>query len=193
MKKFIAIILAVLMIFGVNSEKPKIEQEYEVETKIVETEEVKALDYEDYSQLYTLRNDVRKSDNNIVELDQEDAWLLMQIAVHEEGDNGAEAQYMVMMVVINRLRSDDFPDSISEIIFQTTNVNGKVYYQFLPKSKLDKVEPNADSHVALAMVEQGIDTSQGAIYYESSTNSNQSWHCKNREFLYEAYGQRYYK
>ncbi len=193
MKRFIAIILTVLMTLGVSFEKPKIEQEYEVETKIVETEEVKALSYEDYSQLYTLRNDVRKSDNNIVELDQEDAWLLMQIAVHETDDYGVESQYLVMMVIINRLRSKEFPDSISEVIFQTTNANGKVYYQFLPKSQLDKVEPNADSHIALAMVEKGIDTSQGAIYYEASTNSNHSWHCKNREFLYEAYGQRYYK
>ena len=47
--------------------------------------------------------------------------------------------------------------------------------------------------IALAMVEQGIDNSQGAIYYEASTNSSQSWHCQNREFLFEAYGQRYYK
>ena len=91
------------------------------------------------------------------------------------------------MVIINRLRSDEFPNTIREVLLQK-NPN-----QFLPEEILVKQVPNADSHIALAMVEQGIDNSQGAIYYEASTNSSQSWHCQNREFLFEAYGQRYYK
>lgn len=183
MKGFIGIVLNVFLVLGMFfASHESTEQE-----NIIDTKEVNVLTNEDYSKLYTLRNDERKSNTEIVELDQEDAWLLMQLAVHETGDYGAESQYFVMMVIINRLRSDEFPNTIREVLLQKNPI------QFLPEEILVKQVPNADSHIALAMVEQGIDNSQGAIYYEASTNSSQSWHCQNREFLFEAYGQRYYK
>ena len=88
MKGFIAIVLNVFLVLGMFfASHESTEQE-----NIIDTKEVNVLTNEDYSKLYTLRNDERKSNTEIVELDQEDAWLLMQLAVHETGDYGAESQ-----------------------------------------------------------------------------------------------------
>ena len=104
-----------------------------------------------------------------------------------EAGGCAESQYLEMMVVINRLKSDDFPNSIKEVIYQDQQ------FSVVNEGKFAKAEPTVESHLALAMVEQGIDTSEGALYVEASTNSSESWHNQNKEFLYESHGQRYYK
>ena len=56
-----------------------------------------------------------------------------------------------------------------------------------------KANPTSETHMALAELEGGKDISQGALFFESSSNSSKSWHRKNKSFLFEEYGQRFYK
>lgn len=49
---------------------------------------------------------------------QEEQKLLMQIAQAEAGNQGEDGMWLVMSVVMNRVESRDFPDTIEEVIFQ---------------------------------------------------------------------------
>lgn len=78
---------------------------------------------------------------------QEEEELLLQIAMAEAEGEPTEGKAMVMMVVLNRTNSDDFPDSIGEVIFQdgqfaVMEENGRFY----------TTVPNEDCYGALMQV-----------------------------------------
>lgn len=162
---------------------PKTYKPVVVTEKVVEKEPVHYLNDSDFSRLYTLKSDVK---NDIcLDLTVEDAIKLMKIAICEGGDD-VKAQCLIMRVILNRLASDAFPNSIDEIIHQ--------YKQFstVQNGRYDKAEPTSNSHIALGLIEGGWDESQGALYFEASFLKD-SWQSKNREFLFEYAGTRYYR
>ena len=117
---------------------------------------------------------------------QEEEELLLQIAMAEAEGEPTEGKAMVMMVVLNRTNSDDFPDSIGEVIFQdgqfaVMEENGRFY----------TTVPNEDCYRALELVESGWDESNGALYFESSKTDG--WHARNLEFLFAVGEHRFYK
>ena len=129
------------------------------------------------------------SEPEIVELDFDEAQLLMKLAWSEAGNQGIKGQLAVMNVVMNRVADENFPDTVEEVIYQKL---GK-YYQFtvVGNGVFKNAEPTEETHLALAELESGEDISQGALYFEAPTKK--SWHKKNRTFLFEDYGHRFYK
>lgn len=116
--------------------------------------------------------------------DSDDAYLLAKIAMAEAESEGVEGKALVMLVVLNRVWSEGFPDSISEVIFQEG--------QFSPVSsgRYDRVEPDQECWEALELIQiEKWDESQGALYFESRGNS--SWHRDNLQFLFQ-YGNHYF-
>lgn len=162
---------------------PKTYKPVVVTEKVVEKEPVHYLTDEDFSRLYTLISDVKN--DLCLDLTVEDAIKLMKIAICEGGDD-VKAQCLIMRVILNRLASDAFPNSIDEIIHQ--------YKQFstVQNGRYDKAEPTSNSHIALGLIEGGWDESQGALYFEASFLKD-SWQSENREFLFEYAGTRYYR
>ena len=50
--------------------------------------------------------------------DAEDAYMLAKIAMAEAESEDTEGKALVMLVVLNRVWSDEFPDTIAGVIFQ---------------------------------------------------------------------------
>ena len=96
------------------------------------------------------------------------------------------------MSVLNRVESDDFPDSILEVIFQN---NGKTY-QYSPVMQGGRwwtTEPDEDCYEAVEVVlATEYDYSDGALYFESCAEE-ENWYSKNLEFLYQSEDLRFYK
>lgn len=116
--------------------------------------------------------------------DSEDAYLLAKIAMAEAEGEDVEGKALVILVVLNRVRSDKFPDSIPEVIFQER--------QFSPvgNGRFDRVEPDKDCYEALELIQLNKwDESQGALYFESDGKS--SWHRNNLHFLFQ-HGNHYF-
>lgn len=121
----------------------------------------------------------------------EDEYLLAKIAMAEAESNDIYVKAAVISVVLNRTYSQDFPNSIYDVIFEK-NPNG--LYQFSPigNGRWDKVEPNEECYKAVELVEASIcDFSQGALYFEDC--SGDSWHSRNLQLLFELDGMRFYK
>ncbi len=114
----------------------------------------------------------------------EDSYLLAKIAMAEAESEDTEGKALVMLVVLNRVKADGFPDSIEEVIYQAR--------QFSPvaSGRFDRVEPDADCWQALSLIElDGWDESMGATYFESESES--TWHEEHLEFLFR-HGNHYF-
>lgn len=117
----------------------------------------------------------------------EDSYLLAKIAMAEAEGCNTQTKTLIIMSVLNRVKSDEFPDTIHDVIFQTN--------QFSPidNGRWDRVEPNEDCWEAVKVVmEAKYDYSGGATYFESCDDED-NWHSRNLEFLYESDGIRFYK
>lgn len=109
--------------------------------------------------------DENTSDSTL-DLTQEDAWRLMKIAQAEAGTEGMKGQLLVMTVVINRLCSSDFPNTIAEVISQESQF--ETYWNGM----YTITEPTVDSHLALAQLESNKDLDKTIIGFETVTNGD---------------------
>lgn len=116
----------------------------------------------------------------------EDSYLLAKIAMAEAEGEDTEGKALVILVVLNRVWSDGFPNTIEEVIYQSG--------QFSPISngRFDRVEPDADCWAALDLIMlDKWDGSCGATYFESESES--SWHSENLDFLFRHGNHYFYK
>lgn len=116
----------------------------------------------------------------------EDSEMLLQIAMAEAEGESVEGKALVMLVVLNRVWSEQFPSTIEEVIFQprqfSVTVDGGRYWT---------TEPDAGCYEALELVMSGWDESQGALYFESCEAD--SWHSRNLEYLFQVGGHKFYR
>lgn len=116
-----------------------------------------------------------------------ESYLLARIAMAEAEECNTQTKTLIIMCVLNRVWSDEFPNTIEEVIFQEN--------QFSPidNGRWDRVEPNEDCYEAVKIVmEAKYDYSGGATYFENCADED-NWHSRNLEFLYESEGIRFYK
>ena len=116
-----------------------------------------------------------------------ESYLLARIAMAEAEGCNTQTKTLIIMCVLNRVWSDEFPDTIEEVIFQEN--------QFSPidNGRWDRAEPNEDCYEAVKVVmEAKYDYSGGATYFENCADED-NWHSRNLEFLYESEGIRFYK
>lgn len=120
------------------------------------------------------------------DLDADEEEILLKVAMAEAEGESTEGKALVMLVVLNRVLSNDFPDSIEDVVFQesqfSVTMDGGRYYT---------TTPNEDCYEALELVKYGWDESQGVLFFESCDRA--SWHSRNLEFLYQVGNHRFYR
>ena len=127
--------------------------------------------------------DENQCDTEYQDEEHDENYMLAKIAMAEAEGEDTEGKALVMRVVLNRVESQNFPDSIEGVIFQKN--------QFSPirNGRYDSVEPDEDCYRALELVQGGWDESLGATYFESKSNS--TWHSEHLEFLFR-HGKHYF-
>jgi len=100
--------------------------------------------------------------------DEELEWLA-RIIYTEAMDEPYDGLVAVGAVVVNRVKSANFPNTIYDVIFQksqfTPAMSGKIY----------KVVPDADSYQAAEEALMGIDPTFGALYFYNPKISNSTF------------------
>lgn len=97
----------------------------------------------------------------IIEVTQQEAVELMQIASAEALNQGIDGMRFVMSVVINRVRCSEYPDNIHDVIYQP--------HQFYTKG-MKKAEITPEVHMALAQLEMGCLTPE-IVAFETTDNN----------------------
>lgn len=100
---------------------------------------------------------------------ESDLDLLARLIMAEAQGEPYEAMVAVGAIVMNRVNSSSFPNTISEVIYQ--NING--YYQFTPVLNGWINKPaNSDCIKAAKVALSGVDTTDGCLFYYDNTTTN---------------------
>lgn len=122
--------------------------------------------------------------------DSDDAYLLAKIAMAEAEGESFNTKVLVILTVLNRVHSKEFPNSIQEVIYERKNG----VYQFIPviSNKWKTLEPSEECWNALRFVQElEYDISNGALYFEACKGD--SWHSRNLELICQSDNTRFYK
>jgi len=105
----------------------------------------------------------------VISYTQDELDLLARLVTSEAESEPYAAQVAVAAVVVNRVKSDLFPDTISSVIYQKSDG----YYQFTPVENgwINKPTTQQAINAALEAL-NGSDPSNGALFYfdDSATN-----------------------
>ena len=116
---------------------------------------------------------------------EEDKEILLRIVEAEATCEDVKGRMLVANVIMNRVLSKGFPNSIAEVVFQ----NNGVTYQFSPikDGRYWTVEISEETREAVDRVLAGEDYSQGALFFAARSMANKkamSWFDTSLKFLF---------
>jgi len=102
---------------------------------------------------------------NVINLSSKDKNILLRIVEAEATGESVKGKMLVANVVLNRVNSSKFPNTVEKVVFQN---NGKVYqFSPIPDGRYYKVSISKQTKEAVENVLNGQDESQGALYFMS--------------------------
>ncbi|MCI9579645.1 MAG: cell wall hydrolase [Oscillibacter sp.] len=123
------------------------------------------------------------------EHDAMDYYWLSRIIHAESGGEALEGQIAVGNVVLNRVSSGDFPDSIPEVIFDAEN---GVQFEPVSNGSVTK-EPTELSQEAARLALSGENTAGDALYFFAPALSQGSWIDSSRTYRQTIGCHRFYR
>ena len=118
--------------------------------------------------------------------DQENLFWLSRVIYAESGNQPLEGMMSVGNVVLNRVYSPVYPNTVLGVISQ------KNQFSTYRGGKLAKRTPNASSVVAAKLVMEGatVDETYGALYFDSCRNS---WAARHKDCIAVIGGHKFYR
>jgi N-acetylmuramoyl-L-alanine amidase len=120
--------------------------------------------------------------------DEGSVYWLSRIIFSEAGIEPFGGQIAVGNVVLNRVRSDQFPGTIYEVIFDrnygvqfTPTANGSIY-----------CDPDEEAIIAAKLCLEGYTYSEGILYFLNPELSTNFWVPNNREYVMTIAGHDFY-
>lgn len=113
----------------------------------------------------------RVVDYNVIEkkakytLAKEDYEVLLRIVEAEAGGEDITGKMLVAGVVMNRVESNKFPDTVKEVVFQREN--GVAQFSPISDGRYEKVSVSEETKEAVDKVLYGEDITKGALYFAS--------------------------
>lgn len=107
---------------------------------------------------------------NAIYLDKESIEILCRIVEAEAGTEDEKGRILVANVVMNRVESSRFPDTVKGVVFQKSGG----LYQFSPvaNGRYYRVTVSEETRKAVEKVLRGKDESQGALYFVNRYAAN---------------------
>lgn len=108
--------------------------------------------------------------------DSDSVYWLSRIINAESGNQSLEGKLAVGTVIMNRVESPRFPNTIYEVIMAPN--------QFSPaRTGAINREPNAESVTAAKLVLEGVRVGGNSLYFVNPTTSPNSWAQRNRPYV----------
>lgn len=127
---------------------------------------------EDTDKVIEIIEDLNAEKNPFKSITDREITMIERLVEAEATEGGVEEKSYVASVILNRMLSDAFPDTVEGVIFQ--KVSGR--YQFSPLSdgRYYDVEISDDTKEAVQKVINDGDTAQGALFFRNPKASNSS-------------------
>ncbi len=173
-KKHAAFITLVSLVFGMAllcTEGIHVTKNSSCEAFVIHNQETeKVLEATSYLGITRDRiSDQRVLDLNILkkntryQLTQQEYEDLLRIVEAEAGGEDRKGKILVANVILNRVRHEAFPDTVSEVIFQSEN--GVAQFSPISDGRFYTVVVSEDTKRAVNAALMGEDNSQGALYF----------------------------
>ena len=111
---------------------------------------------------------------------------LCAIIEAEAGTEDIKGRILVANVIMNRVAHPEFPDTITDVIYQY--VNGIAQFSPVADGKIYSVTVTDDTREAVRQVMAGVDYSEGALFFiqkDASDKHNIKWFENNLKFLFK--------
>ncbi len=105
-------------------------------------------------------------------LEGQEYEILLKIVEAEAGGEDTTGRMLVANVVMNRVRSAGFPDTVSEVVYQRSG--GRAQFSPVSDGRIDRVNVSPETVEAVARAMNGEDASLGALYFRS-VHSSSGW------------------
>ena len=167
----------------INTAESKSRKEDKAETQKNETEE---------DEIFSLSEEASAS--GAIDVTDKEVHMLERIVQAEAGGEDTVGKILIVNVIMNRIKDQDFPDTIKDVIFQ--NDDGE--YQFSPvdDERYWKVEISDGTKKAVQRALKGEDHSEGALYFiarKRTKASNAAWFDNNLKWLFKHGGHEFYR
>ena len=129
----------------------------------------------------------------IYEVSEEDYDVLLRLVEAEASGEDIKGKLLVANVVLNRVKSGVFPDTIKEVIYQRQN--GRAQFSPVATGKIDRVAVSEETVEAVERALCGEDESAGALYFVAPAYAdagNHQWFRDNLTLLFSYEGHEFY-
>ncbi|WP_332696148.1 cell wall hydrolase [Halalkalibacter lacteus] len=113
-----------------------------------------------------------RSNEEMNMVEAEFVWLAKMIYCEAKGES-LEGQIAVGAVILNRVESDQFPNTVEEVILEKTSGT----YQFSPAGSgaIYSAKPDANSIEAAKRALEGEDPTNGSLYFYNPDKTGDQW------------------
>ena len=129
----------------------------------------------------------------VYELSEEDYDALLRLVEAEASGEDVKGKMLVANVVLNRVESSSFPDTVKEVIYQRHN--GRAQFSPVATGKIDRVAVSEETVEAVERALCGEDESCGVLYFVApayADAANHRWFQKNLTWLFSYNGHEFY-
>lgn len=122
----------------------------------------------------------------VYDLSERDMELLLRIVEAEAGCEDEDGRILVANVVLNRMESELFPDSVAEVVLQTNN--GVSQFSPVSSGSIWMVEISEETREAVEKALEGENISQGALFFAArkyADSKRMKWFDEKLDFLFE--------
>lgn len=127
------------------------------------------------------------------ELSQKDLEVLLRIVEAEAGGEDEEGKLLVANVVLNRVASEAFPNTVAEVVFQQDN--GTTQFSPVRNGRYWNVKISEETVAAVERALQGEDISRGALYFAArkyADSDNMRWFDEKLTYLFAHGGHEFF-
>lgn len=127
-------------------------------------------------------------------LSDEELEVLQRIVEAEAGSEDEDGKLLVANVVLNRVNSSRFPDTVSEVVFQQDG--GVTQFSPVASGRFYKVEISEETISAVGRALTGEDISEGALFFAARKYagcSQMRWFDSNLDYLFSHGGHEFFK
>lgn len=107
----------------------------------------------------------QKEQKEEIALTGKDYEILLRIVEAEAGSEDERGKLLVANVVLNRVNSEVFPDTVEQVVYQ--EADGKAQFSPVANGMIQKVTVGPETKRAVERALQGEDISEGALYFVS--------------------------
>lgn len=131
---------------------------------------------------------------NVYCLTDEELEVLLRIVEAEAGCEDEDGRLLVANVVLNRVNSESFPETVTEVVFQREN--GVTQFSPVANGRYYSVEISETTIQAVERALDGEDISEGALFFAArkyADSDKMKWFDDNLTYLFTHGGHEFFK